>query len=295
MLLEQTPNWLVSMFEDKGWSSAIDTYYDRELQRFSVRTDARYVNTSYGKTHVLTAGRADAPPLVLLHGRGVNATVWRDYIADHADTHRIYAIDVNGEGGKSAPQHPFTWGIGYAAWLVEVFKQLRVEKAQVVGMSFGGWLALKLAAHAPQRVASLSLLAPAGFVWAGLDFVRRGMHAALFPQAERTRRFIEFLSSPDAQISEDDCHLLHMLFSHHHTNPEPPPPFSDACLRRLTMPTQIIIGAEDHVFAAQPVVTRAQRVLPNLAQATILPGLNHDLLSERGRAARERVREFVGV
>jgi hypothetical protein len=45
-------------------------WYDRRLQNYPVRYEARMVQTAIGPTHVLVSGDADAEPLVLLHGRG---------------------------------------------------------------------------------------------------------------------------------------------------------------------------------------------------------------------------------
>ncbi|MDT5189573.1 MAG: hypothetical protein QOI28_1824 [Mycobacterium sp.] len=47
------------------------------------------------------------------------------------------------------------------AWLRQVFAALNVDDARVAGFSYGGWLAANLAAHAPELVSRLVLLAPA--------------------------------------------------------------------------------------------------------------------------------------
>jgi pimeloyl-ACP methyl ester carboxylesterase len=293
MLLEQTPHWLTSVFSAPGWHEAVAAYYEQALRRMSVRCETHMIATDYGETHILAAGRHDAPPIVLIHGRAVNATVWGDYIAEFSHDHRVYAIDVVGEGGKSASRHPFTWSLGYAAWLCQVFDGLGLQQAHVMGMSFGGWLALKLAIHAPQRVRKLTLLAPGGFVWARLPFVARGMRAALLPNPQRTRRFVEFLSAPGTALDEGDWDLLHMVFEYHHTNPEPPPPFTDGHLRRLKLPVQLLIGEHDHVFAPHAVVKRARSLLPNLVESTILPHVGHGILRDRPDLIREHLGTFL--
>jgi pimeloyl-ACP methyl ester carboxylesterase len=293
MLLEQTPSWLTHAFCVPGWREAIAAYYERALSQIPVRCESHIIQTDFGETHLLAAGDQYAPPLVLLHGRAVNATVWADQLVNLARDHRVYAIDVVGEGGMSADRHPFTWNVGYAAWLVEVFERLAIRRAHVVGMSFGGWLSLKLALHAPHRVRKLTLLAPAGFTWAQLGFVMRGMQAASLPHPERTRRFIEFLSAPGRAIDENDCELLHMVFCYHHTNPEPPPPFRDSQLRRLNMPIQLLIGEHDRVFSPHDVLKRARSNLPGLREAAILPGVGHGILRDNAELVMNHMRAFI--
>ncbi|PYR36823.1 MAG: hypothetical protein DMF93_19175 [Acidobacteria bacterium] len=75
---------------------------------------------------------------------------------------RVYAIDMIGETGLSAPSRPPLASDRYAAWLDDVWRELGVTSAPVVGVSLGGWLALDLAVRRPQKVASLVLLSPSG-------------------------------------------------------------------------------------------------------------------------------------
>jgi pimeloyl-ACP methyl ester carboxylesterase len=294
MLFDSTPSWLTNAFSLPGWNSAIDEWYTEELEKLPVHCKSITLKTHSGLTHLLQAGDPSAPPLVLLHGRAVNACVWRDFIADYARDHCVYALDVVGEGGKSDAPHPFTWSKGYAEWLVEVLDQLELEKIKLAGYSFGGWLSLKLAVHAPARIERMALLAPAGFVWASLPFVMRGIRAALRSDPRETREFVTFLSAPGIEISEPNVRLLHLVMHYHRTNPEPPPPFSDAHLRGLNIPTQLLIGAHDMAFDAQMVIERARRILPDLRDSAILPGIGHGILTDHREVVQTRLRMFLG-
>lgn len=293
MLIDRTPSWLVDWFATPGWNDVIDAWYARELRRFDFPYETQLIDTEYGHTHLLASGRADAPPVVLLHGRSLNATLWRDYLRALADRYRVYALDVVGEGGKSAAQHPFTWGDGYPRWLTQVLDALGVGQAHLIGMSFGGWLALKMAIHAPERVRALSLLAPAGFVWASAGFVWRGMRAGITLRLEHARQLIEFCSGRHVVIRDEDCELLHTVFRYHRGNAEPPPPFTDAHLRGMMIPTQILMGSHDRVFPPSMVIGRAQRTLPELHDSAILRGIGHGMLSDRPEVVQQRVRAFL--
>ncbi len=295
MFLDRTPSWLVDWFAAPGWAEVMDAYYARQLRRFDFRYQTRMVETDYGTTHLLATGRQGAPPIILLHGRSLNATLWCDYLKTFSDRYRVYAIDILGEGGKSAPQHPFTWGSGYARWMTQVLDALEVDQAHLIGMSFGGWLAMKLAIHAPERVRALSLLAPAGFVWASAGFVWLGMRAGMSMRLEHARQLVEFCSGKHVEIKDEDCELLHTVFRYHRANAEPPPPFSDAHLRTMLVPTQVLMGSHDRVFAPSQVIGRAQHTLPELHDAAIMRGIGHGMLSDRPEAVRQRVRSFLDV
>ena len=112
-----------------------------------------------GRVHMFRAGGGE--PLLFLHAAG-GAGAWLDF-------HRLLAA-----GGYDviAPDHP---GFGKSDDFPEVeamddlvyhyldlLDALGLERAHVVGASFGGWIAAELAVAAPHRVGSLALLSAAG-------------------------------------------------------------------------------------------------------------------------------------
>jgi pimeloyl-ACP methyl ester carboxylesterase len=66
--------------------------YDAVLVDWPVSCEERDVRTEFGTTHVIVSGPESAPPLVLLHGAGATALMWR----------RCYCIDTIIDGNKWA-------------------------------------------------------------------------------------------------------------------------------------------------------------------------------------------------
>ena len=126
-------------------------------------------------TNYLTQG--SGPPVLLLHGSGPGVTAfanWRLTIPGLAARLRVIAPDLVGFGFTERPQ-----GVRYAmdTWVDQVLgllDALDVEKASVVGNSFGGAIALRLAARHPDRVERLVLMGSVGVpfpITAGLEAV----------------------------------------------------------------------------------------------------------------------------
>src|SRR5688572_25312484 len=90
------------------------------------------------------AGRG--PVVVLLHGYvGDGPTVWRHQIDELASDFTVVAWNAPGAGASSDPPEPETFGIdGYAGCLAGFLDALGLGPAHVVGLSFGGALALAL-------------------------------------------------------------------------------------------------------------------------------------------------------
>ena len=75
--------------------------YDQRLAEWPVPFDAFFVNTRYGKTHVIASGARTSPPLLLTHPAGCGSFVWASIIAALSEAHRTYALDTIGELGRS--------------------------------------------------------------------------------------------------------------------------------------------------------------------------------------------------
>jgi pimeloyl-ACP methyl ester carboxylesterase len=124
--------------------------YQEVLDAWPVPAEHLRVPTRQGETFVLTWGPRDAPPLVLLHGAGTNAAMWRADAVEWARHFRVHAVDLIGEPGLSAPSRPLD-SEADALWLDDAFDQLGLTRVSIVGASLGGWLALDYATRRADR------------------------------------------------------------------------------------------------------------------------------------------------
>lgn len=99
--------------------------------------------------------------VVLLHGWGASIqSIWPVY-QYLAPTYAVYALDFPGFGASDPP--PVAWGVGdYLALLLDWLDALQVSRATFLGHSFGGRVAIMLAARHPERVKRLILVDSAG-------------------------------------------------------------------------------------------------------------------------------------
>ncbi|WP_318212749.1 alpha/beta hydrolase [Streptomyces sp. SJL17-1] len=100
-------------------------------------------------------GSEDAPPVVLVHGRGENSTTWTRIAAELAADHRVYAVDLRGHG---LSDRPGTYGFDtFRDELGGFLKALGLAGATVVAHSMGGGAACLLAAREPDLIGRLVL------------------------------------------------------------------------------------------------------------------------------------------
>lgn len=113
---------------------------------------------------VVRAGDPARAPIVLLHGWGVHAYMWRRNIgALVAAGRHVIAVDLPGHGLSDRPLAPGSYTVdAFARHIVALFDALGVTRAPIVGQSMGGRIAIEVARSQPSRVASLVLFGSVG-------------------------------------------------------------------------------------------------------------------------------------
>jgi pimeloyl-ACP methyl ester carboxylesterase len=158
-----------------------------------------------------------------------------------------------------------------AAWLDELLAQLSDCRAHLVGFSYGGWMAMNQAIRAPGRVASITLLDPAGLT--KLDarfwwwFSVSGL-ATLTPMPLR-RRLARWLDSP-AMLQPQLMTLMWAGIRGFRAEPKFPGVLTDDELRAITVPVLLITGARSALLT--PAEARARGSLMPHAEVAIVPG-----------------------
>ena len=210
-------------------------------------------------------------PVVLLTGAGFNASNWYPHVAALATDGPVYGIDMPGDPNPSIPRALMTPPASCAAWLDELLGQLSDRPAHLVGLSYGGWVAMNQALRAPARIASITLLDPAGltkldarFYW---WFTISGL-ASLTPMPLR-RPLARWLDSP-VMLDQELMTLMWAGIRGYRTEPKKPGILTDDELRAITVPALLVTGARSALIT--PAQARDRASLMPHAQVAIVPG-----------------------
>lgn len=121
--------------------------------------------TIYGaKIHYLEAG--SGPAVILLHGLGGDVSNWFATIGPLSQKYRVIVPDQIGFGRSDKPMINYRVGT-LVDFLDALYKELKVERASLVGNSLGGWTAAAYALAHPEKVDRLVLVDAAGFALTG--------------------------------------------------------------------------------------------------------------------------------
>ncbi|HWX56239.1 MAG TPA: alpha/beta hydrolase [Verrucomicrobiae bacterium] len=153
-------------------------------------SESRWLNFDGLKMHYQTSG--SGPAVLLVHGLVGGSYCWRSNLATLSKQHTVFAVDLPGSGMSDAPAGTDCSMKPQVERLSHFIQELRLDDVAVVASSYGGAIALWLAAREHQlrteRIRSLVLVAPAN------------------PWSEFGRRRIDFLGTAFGGV------VLRMLF-----------------------------------------------------------------------------------
>ncbi|MBZ5530128.1 MAG: alpha/beta fold hydrolase [Acidobacteriia bacterium] len=264
------------------------------------------LNSAAPKMHYLKAG--SGPPLLLVHGLLGGSFCWRFNLPELAARRTVYAVDMAGLGLSDASRYADCSMAAQAARLGSFIHALRLGPVDVVASSWGGAVALLLAAT-NANVRSLILAAPVN-PWSAFGRERVSSFSGrlagfllprLLPFSRRFQRpYLERLYGDPHRIPSGTIegyaalitrrgrghNLLSILRGWQKDVDE-----VQAAIPRVKAPTRLIWGSQDR--AVDPASAEAlQRALPGSALA-VMPGVGHLPFEESPAEFNRLVLEFL--
>lgn len=109
------------------------------------------------KSGTFATANGEGPPLVLVHGVGLDHTMWNRVVEPLTASHQVIRYDLLGHGRTSDPPGPRVLE-DFVAQLLTVLETYQLDRADIAGLSLGGMIALAVAVREPHRVDRLALL-----------------------------------------------------------------------------------------------------------------------------------------
>ncbi|MFD8754508.1 alpha/beta fold hydrolase [Kitasatospora sp. NPDC059577] len=270
--------------------------YDRAMTLWPDSRQEFDVDTGYGSVHVHHYGATTGEPIVLLHGHAGHPSNWYPQIAALGERHPVYAVDTLDDPGRSVQRVVAAGSAENAAWLGEVFAGLGLERVHLVGVSYGGWLALNQAIHAPGRLASVASLDPGGIEKVPARFyvhMVAGLFGMLAPRRLRPA-LGRLLANPALGAPREMIAPLMLAMRSYKPGSRPPArPFTDEELASVGVPALVLVGRRSALLRPRQVVERVTRLVPGV-RAEIVDRAGHGLNLERPELVNERLLAFVG-
>jgi pimeloyl-ACP methyl ester carboxylesterase len=248
-----------------------------------------FVDIAGCRTFVQRGG--SGPTLLWLHGAGGGGR-WTPALARLAEGFDVVAPELPGFGRSDTPD----WfdnihDVGF--FVLDLLKALDLSGVHMVGTSLGGWVAAEAAVRSTERLASVTLVGPAGLHMKGVA----RPDTFLWTDEEATRALFHDQALADAMLAvvPDDAEQDRRLKNKFATarlawSPRWHDPHLQKWLHRIDVPTLIAWGGEDRYLP--PVYAAHWAGLIPGAQAVVLPGIGHAVPSEAPAAFCALVEDF---
>jgi pimeloyl-ACP methyl ester carboxylesterase len=240
--------------------------YDAKMQEWPVPYESLFVETSYGRAHVIVSGPDGAPPMLLLHASGVPAWSWMYNVEELSQRYRTYAIDLIGDAGRSeyySLDHRMRDGQDQAELYTEITDQLGVERAYVVGASEGGFIGTNYALYAPERVEKLVLLGPMGYSGA-VQSVIRIMFAQFFPLKPIQESTFRWAFSDDPKLGEEFGEWFRLIMTGLKPVKVAPLPLKPEQRQSIQVPVLLVLGKRDNLVGDPAKATALVQDIPDV-------------------------------
>jgi pimeloyl-ACP methyl ester carboxylesterase len=137
--------------KDAEWEQNRDAIFHADYSRF--------VDVDGVRVHYQEAGDAEGPPMILIHGFATSNLVWSKVFLDFAAAgFRVIAPDLLGYGYSDKPRDLDYTIARQAEMVVDFMKQLGIERAVLIGSSYGAAVAATVALDHPDMVEKLILV-----------------------------------------------------------------------------------------------------------------------------------------
>jgi len=227
----------------------------------------------------LRLGPDGGTPILMIHGFGADLSTWMFNQEAIAGDRAVYALDLPGHGGSSKQVDDGSVE-GLARMVKAYMDVVGIDRAHLVGHSLGGAIALEVASTAPDRVAALTLIAPAAFgPEIATDFIEGFISET---RSRKLRPVLEMLVANPDMVSADMVEDV-LKFKRLDGAPAALRTIADANfgggsqkaslrdrLAGLDVPVHVIWGEDDRILPA-----RHAEGLPESVSVTRLSGAGH--------------------
>ena len=260
--------------------------------------------TTLDGVRVRYVDQGQGPAVVLIHGFASSLETWDTVIPALVESgHRVVALDLRGFGWTDRPPGDYS-SEAQAQLVLALMDQLGIARASVVGHSYGGGVALRLALVAPERVDRIALYdawaysgqLPAFFHVARADGIGEAMFATWYGERVEDRmalafydqRYvtIELIDAVEAALRRPGTYaaaLAAVRAMHYELVEEQ--------YRTIEHPALLLWGREDRVTPIE-IGERLSRELPG-ARLVVYPGCGHFPMIEHARQSTAELVRFL--
>lgn len=255
-----------TIYKSEG-KKLITQHYDNYLKSFDFDVEQIYVDTSYGKTHILVAGPPEGKPIFIFQGGNCINPMTLSWFLPLVDKYRVYAPDTIGHPGYSGESRISAKDNSFAQWIKELMDYFKIDSSAFVGPSYGAGIILRLATFMPDKIDCSVLVSPAGIrLGSKIRMIKDILLPLVLFNGTSSQKYLNKITNTmsDNSMREIDKKIIGDVFKYIRLEQEMPKLTTKEELSYYSSPTLIIAGKKDIFFPESRLNKVAREIIPNL-------------------------------
>ncbi|PMC34286.1 alpha/beta hydrolase [Bacillus sp. UMB0899] len=240
-------------------------------------------------------------PLILIHGVGLDLTMWERQVKGLSGKFRVICYDMIGHGGSEHPPGPYSLS-QFVDQLLALMNHLQIKQCHLVGFSMGGMVAQSLALHQQEKLKSLTIMSAVAnrtneqtkAILSRVEEVKQNGPLATIDPAIKRWFSPEFLETEKDIIAKIKTRLqtnnpqsyiaAYSLFATADQELSP-------ILHQIDVPTLIITG--EHDIGSNPLMSKQMHEQIKNSELIIVDKMKHMLPVEDAETVNEIIQKFI--
>ena len=284
----------MGIYKSEIGKNAILSLYDKQLERLNKPYKDLYVETLFGKTHLIETGNMSGVPLLVFHG-GNATTAYNLLFCDFLmnDFH-IFAVDTIGHPGKSDETSLSPNNYDYGKWASEVIESLGFEKISCFGGSFGAGILAKTMCVSPEKINRAVLYVLSGIKNAPAINSISMMFPMIMYWITHKDKWLKKCMLPMAvtedNITTDIYETAKLSIEHSKVKTGMPSNVSAEYMNNCKASILVMAAEKDCLFPAKGVILRAEQIIKNCT-TYLLEGRGH--MSNLTKSEKQMIVDFL--
>ena len=285
-----------SIFTSAENQKKLMTIYNDKVTAWPENTEDIFIETKYGKVHVLTCGSKENPPILLFHAASMGAHSWAENLEPLLKNYKIYAVDNIGEGNKSVlndaliyPNSPKEIADFYAT----IADSLGIVNSPVFGASNGGYIAQVYTYYYPKRVKSLALFGPMGLTQlTGKSIFMLGA-ASMYPLQAVRKGVAKWAIGNDEYVNQKYGDWFNQIMISTIPSVSQPVPMTAEQKKQMDLPVLLFLGTKDAIVGDAEIAKQTALDYPNIRIEILESG--HLISVEQAEIINKKLIQFLNL
>lgn len=269
--------------------------YDKKLKDLQIYFENIDIDTKFGRTRVVKTGQPDGKKIVVFHGYNAGSPITIEAIKNILDNYCFYVIETLGQATKSEESIINIKDNSFALWADEVLEKLDIQRANVIGISYGAFIVEKIIVHKPQRIEKCILVVPSGIVNGSVweSTIKLTFPLIRWKITKKEKHLKSFLNAFVPCENDFLYQMLSLIMKGVKLDTRIPKLLKLKEVKNFTAPVFVIAAENDIYFPGEKIARRCKKLFSNLKEVFLLKNSKHMPSKNTYPIIQQKIKEWI--